>query len=79
MNDWETEIGKLVRETYRREGYSDMLIMIGGIKNNQICTQVWYPGDTGGDFDLRFMTFALLNHLFSEYNEILNSDEAQED
>ena len=76
MNDWQSKIGELVRETYKREGYSDILIMIGGVaKNDDIHTQVWYPEDTAGDFDIRFMTFAILNHLFSEYNDIKNNYE----
>lgn len=72
MSDWQIEIGNLVRETYKQQGFSDVLIMIGGIdSNDDINTQVWYPAETAGDFDIRFMVFALLNHLFSEYNEAL--------
>ena len=68
--NWQEEIGKLVRETYKREGFKDVLIMVGSIDpDDKINTQVWPPGDTAGDFDLRFMVFAVLNHLFYEYNK----------
>lgn len=74
MKDWETSIGELVRETYKRQGYKDVLIMIGGInKDDDIATQIFPPGDTAGDFDIRLMTFHILNHLFSEYNEVLEN------
>ena len=70
MQDWQSQVGELIRETYKREGYEDVLIMIGGIApNTDVHTQVWYPADTAGDFDLRFMVFALFNHLFTEYNK----------
>ena len=78
MQDWQTEIGNIIRETYKKAGYSDVLIMIGGIApNDDIHTQIWYPEDHG-DFDIRFMVFSLLNHLFSEYNEILNEQDNEE-
>ena len=61
MNDWQTKIGELVRETYKQQGYSDVLIMIGAIDpDDNISTQVWPSFDTAGDFDIRFMVFALL-------------------
>lgn len=79
MKDWETSIGELVRETYKRQGYKDVLIMIGGIdKNNDIATQVFYPFDTAGDFDIRLMTFHLMSHLFGEYNEALEDAKSEE-
>jgi len=79
MKNWQTEIGNLVKETYQREGYSDVLIMIGGIsKEDDIHTQIWYPGETYNDFDIRFMVFALFNHLFSEYNDIESNSKDDE-
>lgn len=70
MNNWQAEVGNVIRETYKKEGYSDILIMIGAIApNNEIHTQIWYPADTFKEFDIRFMIFALLNHLFNEYNQ----------
>ena len=74
MENWQTKIGELVRETYKQQGYEDVLIMIGGIApdTKDIHTQVWYPADTVGTFDIRFMVFAVLNHVFSEYNEALD-------
>jgi hypothetical protein len=77
MEDWQTKIGNLVRETYKQQGYEDVLIMIGGIEpvSKDICTQVFFPFDTAGDFDIRFMVFAVMNHVFSEYNEELNNNQ----
>lgn len=72
MQDWESEILKLVRETYAKQGCSDVLIMVGCInENDDICTQVLCPEGTEGDFDIRLMVFHMMNHVFSEYNEIL--------
>lgn len=71
MEDWQTKIGELVRETYKQAGHTDVLIMIGSIApDDKIHTQVWPPYDTAKDFDIRFMVFAILNHLFTEYNEL---------
>jgi len=70
-DDWQTKIGEMVRDTYASQGYTDVLIMIGGIAlDDNIHTQVFYPNDTASDFDIRFMVFAMQNHIFSEYNEI---------
>lgn len=73
MKDWQTEIGNIVRETYAREGYGDITILIGATKGEEIHTQCWYPGDTQTDFDFRFLFFAMMNHVFSEYNDAKNS------
>ena len=79
MKPWEEQIGELVRETYKRQGYKDVMVMIGGIDtNDDIATQVFYPADTAGDFDLRLMTFHLLSHLFGEYNDELEKAKEEE-
>ena len=74
MDDWQTKIGQLVRQTYKEQGYNDILIMIGGTtsidEKEYTYTQIWYPDNTASDFDLRFMVFAILNHFFSDFNEI---------
>jgi len=75
MNDWQTEIGCLVRQLYKDQGYSDVLIIIGCIdSNDDINTQIWYPYDTDGDFDIRFMVFAILDQLFQDYRDSLNEE-----
>lgn len=70
--DWQSALSELIRETYAKQGFGDVLIMIGCTKGENIYTQVCYPGDTATDFDLRNTVFALNNHLFSEYNAIEN-------
>lgn len=76
MKEWQNKIGELVRETYKREGYSDVLIIVGGIApDEEIHTQVFYPADTAGDFDFRFMVFAVLNNIFYDFNKELNNQD----
>ena len=71
--DWQTKIGDLVRETYRQQGFSDVVIAVGAIdQNDRINTEIWFPADTAKDFDLRLMWFAINNHMYYEYNNILD-------
>lgn len=81
--DWQTKIGDLVRKTYHDQGYTDIVIAIGAINNNKeddtIHTQVWKPGETATDFDIRLMWFSLNNHLFTEFNNILKQSRNEEE
>jgi hypothetical protein len=73
--DWQTQIGALVRETYKKQGYTDITIVIGAIApDDKIHTQIWTPADSAGDFDIRFMWFEINNHFYSEYNEALDEE-----